>query len=193
MAAARASDFLFLVSTEAPSAYPADHCLQAALPRLRAFCAAEMERLGTLNVEGTEVTLYARPALRVGGLAEGWVTAEGLRLTGPGSVLRGYSRVVLEGKTGLAAGLLTRAPEVRAALSSGGRSARTVPAQFEFSPDRQGYRVVVDVSGEEVPADEPVEVRLTFDGGFVLPGRGLRYNTRRLIVPAPERTGLTRD
>ncbi len=193
LAGARASDFLFLVATEAPSAYPADHCLQAALPQLGAFCEAEMERLGTFNVEGSEVTLYARPALRVEGLAEGWVTAEGLRLTGPGSVLRGRSRVVLAGKTGLAAHFLAQTPSVRAELSAGGRPARTVPAQFELSPDRQGYRIVVDVSGEEAAADEPVEVRLTFDGGAVLPGRGLRYNTRRLIVPAPEHTQVTRD
>jgi hypothetical protein len=190
---ARASDFLFLVATQTPSAYPADHCLQAALPQLRAFCEAEMERLGAFDIEGNEVTLYARPALRVGGVVEGWVTAEGLRLTGPGSVLRGRARVVLAGKIGFASFFLRQAPDVRAELSSGGHAARTVPARFEFSPDRQGYRVVVDVSGEEVPADAPVEVRLTFDGGAVLPVRGLRYNTRRLIVPAPEHTQVTRD
>ncbi len=190
---ARASDFLLLVSTTTPSTYPGDKRLQAALPELGAFCEAHMERLGTFNIEGNDVTLYARPALRVRGLAEGWITAEGLRLTGRGALLRGRPRVVLAGKLGFASFFLREPPAVHAALSCGGQPSCTVPAQFELSADRQGYRIVVDVSGEEVPADGPVELRLTFDGGAVLPVRGLRYNTRHMIVPAPEHTELTRD
>jgi len=48
--------------------------------------------------------------------------------------------------------------------------------------------------GSNPDLDDATKIIAAFDqGGFVLPGRGLRYNTRRLIVPAPENTALTRD
>jgi hypothetical protein len=187
---ARASDLLVLVETRAPPPYPSDRSLQAALPRLRAYCEAELVRLGAFDVEGGELTLYARPALRLEGLAEGWAPGAGLRLTGPGAVLRGRSRVVLSGRMGPAAAL--GPPEVRAELQAGGGS-RTVPATFEISPDRQSYRLTVHVTDKEVPADGPVELRLSFAGGFDLLRPGLYCNTRRLVVPAPDRIELLRD
>jgi hypothetical protein len=190
LALARASDFLVLVETQAPPAYPADRSLQAALPLLRAYGEAELVRLGAFDIEGGELTLYARPALRLEGLAEGWVTGAGLRLTGPGAVLRGRSRVVLSGRMGPAAAL--GPPGVRAELTAGGAS-RTVPATFEVTPDRQSYRLTVQVGDQEVSADGPVELRLSFAGGFELLRPGLYCNTRRLVVPAPERTELLRD
>ncbi|HZY84561.1 MAG TPA: hypothetical protein VFE78_07005, partial [Gemmataceae bacterium] len=190
---ARASDFLLVAATHPPPACPFDESLAAALPKVRAYCEAEMVLLGAFDVEGSAVELYARPALRVEGLAEGWVTGAGLRLTGPGAVLRGRPRVVLSGKTGPAAAFQGQAPGVHAELSAAGHPARTVPARFEVSPDRQDYRIVVDLSGEDVPADAPVEVRLAFEGGAVLSARGLRCNTRRLIVPAPRHTQALRD
>jgi hypothetical protein len=141
-------------------------------------------------VEGSELTLYARATLRPEGLAEGWVTGAGLRLTGPGAVLRGRSRVVLSGRMGPAAAL--EPPEVRAEVKAGGGS-RTVPAAFEITPDRQSYRLTIDVRDLDVPADGPVELRLSFAGGFAFLRAGLYCNTRRLVVPAPDRTELLRD
>jgi hypothetical protein len=187
---AKASDFLVLVETRAPPPYPADRSLQAALPLLRAYGESELVRQGTFDVDGSAVTLYSRPALRLEGLAEGWVTGAGLRLSGPGAVLRGRSRVVLSGRTGPAAAL--GPPEVRAELAVGGASS-TVPARFEITPDRQGYRLVVEVGGQDVPADGAVGLRLSFEGGFAMPRPGLYCNNRRLVVPAPERTEVLRD
>jgi hypothetical protein len=188
---ARGSDLLLLVATSAPPPYPSDRCMAEALPKLRAYCEAELVRQGTFDIDGAEATLYARPALRVEGLVGAWVTDEGLRLTGPAAVLRGRSRVVLTGPMGPAV-VLDKMPAVRAELAAGGAS-RSVPAGFEVSPDRRSYRLVVQVAGQDVPADGRVELRLSFAGGVPLPLPGLYVNTRRLVVPAPERTELLRD
>jgi hypothetical protein len=189
---ARGSDFLVLVATSAPPPYPSDRCLLETLPKLRAYCETELVRQGTFDIEGAEATLYARPALRVEGLTGGWVPDVGLRLTGPAALLRGRSRVVLSGPTGLAAGL-PHLPAVRAELAVGGAS-HTVPASFEFHPDRQSYRLVIQVTGQDVPAGGPVELRLSFAGRLpYFTPHGLYVNTRRLIVPAPARTELLRD
>jgi hypothetical protein len=187
-----ASDFLVLVTTAAAPPYPSERCLREALPKLRAYCETELVRQGTFDIEGAEVTLYARPALRVEGLINGWVPDVGLRLSGPAARLRGRSRVILSGRTGLAA-QLPEFPAVRAELAAGGGS-RTVPAAFEVSADRQSYRLVIQVAGQELPDEGPVEIRLSFAGclPYFLPP-GLYVNTRRLVVPAPERTELLRD
>ena len=128
----------------------------------------------------------------VEGLIDGWVPDVGLRLTGPAALLRLRSSVVLSGPTGLAA-LLPQLPAVRAELVAGGAS-HAVPATFEHSSDRQSYRLVVQLAGQDVPAEGPVELRLSFAGRlpyFTPPG--LYVNTRRFVVPAPARTELLRD
>jgi hypothetical protein len=189
---ARASDFLVLVATSAPPPYPSDRCLREALPKLRAYCEAELVRQGTFDIEGAEATLYARPALRVEGLVGGWAPDVGLRLTGPAALLRGRSRVVLSGRTGLAAGL-ARLPDVRAELAAGGAS-QTVPAAFEFSADRQSYRLVIELAGQDLPAKGAVELHLSFEGGLpYFTPLGLYVNTRNLVVPGPDRTELLRE
>jgi hypothetical protein len=61
LARARASDFVILTVSDAPSVFPADLSLAAARPALRAFCLEAMRPLGRFRAPGRQVELFGRP------------------------------------------------------------------------------------------------------------------------------------
>src|SRR5262249_58874710 len=90
--------------------YPFHASMKGLEPRVRAFCERELLLVKRYRILGVEYALYARPALRLGGDRDGWVTDRGLTLTGPGAALRKRPTVRLAGKIDLR--LLGKAPGV---------------------------------------------------------------------------------
>ena len=157
--------------------YPYDEALEKVRPRLRAYCDANLTRVGEYRLGGRVVTTYVRGHLRVEGVtADGWVTDQGVRLVGTLADLKNCRRVELRRVTH--PNYLGRTPGVTAELTLGDRPPR--PLAAAATADLAAVRV--EWVPVDLPADTPVTVHVRFDATFSPRERGTGDDPRRLVM-----------
>jgi hypothetical protein len=184
----RQSDFVIVARPAAPpvSVFPFDKCMRRVTPEINAFCKRHFTPLQAFHLEDTDLTLFVRPALKIEGDSDGWITSQGLRLRGTAAFLRKHTKIHLEGTSELR--YLAKMPSVRARLLVPGRPPR--PVQATLTSHGQEYVIELDVNKVRVAAETPVEIRLAFDSYFVPQKQGLGNDRRRLVIRTPAKTEL---
>ena len=184
------SDFVVLTThpgqEESSSVYPFNQLIPALRPRLAALCREKFLPLGQFHFYDTDVVLYARPGLKLGGDSRGWITSKGLTLTGSAAALRAFPKIALTGRA--PARRLPTTPGVQAVVLAPARQPKSVAAAMTLSGDT--YHITVTPAAEDLPATGDVTVRLTFDAFFVPRDLGLSADSRQLVVRTPEQVTL---
>jgi hypothetical protein len=119
----------------------------------------------------------------------GWVTSDGLVLTGPTEVLRSWPVIELRGRGYFEH--LGRLPAARAEMTVGKAPPAPVRATFTVSGGEYCLRLEPETAG--LPEHAQAQVRVTFDCYFVPAELGLNGDTRRLVVPTPRVALLAPD
>jgi hypothetical protein len=160
---------------------------------LLAVCRNTHVEAGRFRLPAADVLLFVRPSVQVEGLSGGWITSDGLTLTGAAADLKAFPRLELRGP--FYPQHMAVAPAVRATLTASGRKPLQVPACLTVSDHE--YLLVVTLSPEELPDSTDVCVRLEFDSWFVPSERpdlfGDSSDDRRLVLLAPKEVTLRLD
>ncbi len=157
--------------------FPSDAVLEKMRPQLQAYCDANMIKIGEYRITGRLVTTYIRKCLRVEGTtADGWVTADGVRLAGTAADLKGCRRIELH--RGIHASHIGRTPNVTAEVEFPDLARK--PLAASASGDLQ----VVGIEWEAVdlPPETPVTIHIRFDTSFVPRELGLGTDPRSLVM-----------
>jgi hypothetical protein len=184
----QASDFA-IITRSAPdtqSLYPFDRSTQALRPKLIAFCDQAFVPLREFHVFDRDVVLYMRPALHVEGDSAGWITSDGLTLSGSRAIFQARPWIELRGKSNFS--YLSKRPNVSGQLLLPGQPPRLLQGTIDIAG--QDYRILLDVPPEALPAQPVAQIRVLFDTYFVPKDIGLNSDTRRLVIRTPDSVTL---
>jgi hypothetical protein len=157
--------------------YPYDVAMEKLRPRIRAYCEANLHRVGEYRIGGRPVTTYVRGHLRVEGASpDGWITEKGVRLVGTLGDLKGCRRIELH--RAAKENLLRRTPGASAEVTVGERAPR--PLAATVTPDLQS--VCLDWAPVDLPAETPVAIHVRFDAAFVPRDVGIGRDDYRSLV-----------
>ncbi|MBP3959662.1 hypothetical protein J8F10_30825 [Gemmata sp. G18] len=157
--------------------FPYDEAMEKMRPALRAYCEANMTKIGEYHICGRTVTTYARKSLRTEGITtDGWVAPEGFRFTGTLGDLKGCQRIELN--RSVMPNHLGRVPEVVAEVELPNRPRKQLPA----TAASELRSVSVEWEPVDLPAETPVTIHLRFTASFTPAERGLSANDSRALV-----------
>jgi len=184
------ADFVLLTEQfpEGTLAYPFDRSMRQLHPELYSWCRQNLievdhERLGPpFNYD---VTVFLRPAVRVNGEPDGWVARTGATITGIAGVLRHRPVIDLWGPN--SATSLPRPPHVTAILTVNGNEIR-VPAGLAYEGTR--YHLQLDLGSMELPLNDRMDIRLTFDSSFTPRQVAGTPDDRQLVMRLPDQGEL---
>ncbi len=148
------------------SVYPFHHSMQQVHPQLRRYCQEHFTLKGKYVVHGDTYLLYVRPYLQVKKCPWGWVTPEGITLTGTSKALQRFPVVELQG--GIPSERFASLPGIAAQFRLGEAAPRTIPAKIQFKGNAYTIRLRIDPK-ELSDQDAPVEIRIVFDRFFRAP------------------------
>jgi hypothetical protein len=168
------------------STCPFEDSMRELEPQVRAACEKHLRCVRKFTLFGEDVELYVRPLVKSEGFSGPWVTADGMTLKGPGWALGGCKRVELRGKTPFC--VFRKEPAPSATLAVPGRRPRPLKAALTHQGD--DYCITLELPRLPLPADAPVEVRLTFDTYFEPKDQGWQGDPRHLVILKPESTVL---
>jgi hypothetical protein len=181
------SDFVLMTVSDKSETflYPFDLSMQKIRPDLIDFCNKNFVPLQHFHVFNRELILYIRPELTVISDSDGWITSDGLTITGPGVFFQKSSAIELNGKTNF--DYLDKVPGVSASLLIPDQTPKIIPANIQrLSTSGGDYRITVNIDPSDIPGDAPVKIHLSFDSYFIPKDIGLSEDTRKLVIKAPD-------
>jgi hypothetical protein len=182
----------FVVLTDGPfctpPVYPFYQSIEALRPRLRAYCEKELVRIRTVHLLGRTLDLYARPVVHLTGDSHGWITSEGLTLSGPCALLKHRPRVRLRGEARL--DLLGRVPPVEVEVRRADQSV-VVPATFSMTGTEYRLEFSLPPACLEQGPNPMLVVEVRFGAYFIPRKLGLNEDERKLVVYTPREVTLS--
>jgi hypothetical protein len=156
------------------------------------YCERNLLRVGCFTFFDRQVTLYERPALALDCAPGGWVTSNGLRLSGFGKTLAAFPIIELRGDARSFTQYLGKVPGVSAQLAVPDKDLTVaLPASLEVVGDE--YRIVVDARSEILQGVRSATVHLTFDSFFVPAELGIAPDPHQLVLRSPAAVQLRRS
>jgi hypothetical protein len=185
----KSSDFVILTSSRAarPSDFPFDRSIRKLRPRLRDLCERDFVRLEEYRIYDRLVTLYVRPSVALEGDSGGWITSQGLAITGAAAVLRARPTIELRGSTPFEY-LGGRVPGVEAAIA--GSDGAGPDVSVKLTAAGQSYRMITRLDPKRIDGDGWVRIRIRFDSYFVPKDIGVNEDTRQLVIATPQQVEL---
>jgi hypothetical protein len=181
----RRSDFAIMTTSGrfGPHPYPFEQTIAPLRPAVIEASNKQLMALRQFRIFGRDVTLYARPSLRLEGDSGGWITSQGLSLHSLGDVLRSRPRIELLGH--FFPQFLKRIPQVTARLVfPGSTEPLPISASLAF-PSANEYHMTLSLDPKGLPSNGPVQIQVGFDTYFVPKDLGINEDTRELVVPTP--------
>ena len=187
------SDFAIVTKRVGPQPayqFPFDEQMQALHPQILAFCRRNMIELGQFRVFDRDIDLFIRPAVTVQAAADGWITSDGMTVSGLAAVLRQWPIIEMRGQANFQ--YLGRVPRVRAALLTPDGGRKDVPAAMTASGS--DYTIVLRPEPADIPQGGRVQIHVDFDARFV-PHQMSSANadTRELVMPLPTQAVVKRQ
>src|SRR5262249_32080073 len=155
-------------------------------------CEHNLLEVASFGFFDREVTLYERPTLALDCAPKGWVTSNGIRLSGFGKTLATYPLIELRGDARPCIQYLGKVPGVSARLTVPEKAlTMSVPVSLQVVGDE--YRIAVDARSEHLQGSRSATVHLTFDSYFVPAELGIAPDPHQLVLPSPAAVQLRRS
>ena len=184
----RRSDFAVITRLAGPAPeyqFPFDLQLQELHPQILAWCRQNMTELRRLHVFDRDIDVFIRPSVKMQAAADGWITSDGLTVTGLAAVLRQRPVIEMRGQANFQ--YLGRVPHVTAALL---REGGQIPVPADITASGSSYLITVRLNPGDVPVAGTAEVHIAFDAHFVPREIGANADTRALVMPLPSEAVL---
>jgi len=185
------SDYVILTGNSTESVYPFIGSIAPLRPQIREWATANMDHVRTFPFSGFKVDVFRVPRPTIAGISGGWLTSEGVSVSGGAGDLVARPVIRMVGMVGPST-LPSKGSTVPldAIIRSGAKS-RTIKGVMTFKND--SYEIIVDTNGAIADLNGNVEIALSFGRYFVPQEEGMNSDTRRLVVLAPDRVSLLRN
>lgn len=185
------SDYVILTGNSIESVYPFIGSIAPLRPEIREWATANMDHVRTFPFNGFKVDVFRAPRPTIAGISGGWLTSEGVSVSGGAGDLVARPVIRMVGMVGPST-LPSKGSTVPldATIRSGVKS-RTIKGVMTFKNNT--YEIIVDTNGAIADLSGDVEIALSFGRYFVPKEEGMNSDTRRLVVLAPDRVSLLRS
>jgi hypothetical protein len=168
--------------------YPYNRQMKELYPKLLAATEHSMVPLKNVDAFSQHMTLFVRPTLRLSGqTSDGWITSEGLILSGPSQWVRLRPKIEFAGRIPRLLEQSGNGLGAHAILDVAEKSKEVAATLTQATGE---YKLSIQLDPADLPTDGDVQVRVMFDNYFVPSERGLGSDTRRLVIMAPQQIHL---
>ncbi|MGH7193482.1 MAG: hypothetical protein ACREJM_08105, partial [Candidatus Saccharimonadales bacterium] len=185
----RSADFAVLTEIPPPEAgvyeLPFDRDMHRVTPDLMAWCRKNMIELQSGLVQGRDVNVFIRPAVRVQAEPNGWIARHGATVVSLAQILRQKPTIELWGPSSKQQ--LPTPPHVQAELTIADHPPMQVPAELKY--ERSAYHLTLKLDPAKLPEVGKVTIELSFDPA-VVPRTTSGRNHRELVFKLPDRAEL---
>ena len=183
------ADFFVLIDKPMPGPdqyeYPFDQQMRELQPLIERWCHQNAVELGRYEFGppfDCSATLLIRPAVRVEGQPDGWVTKNGTKVIALAQVLRQRPNILLRGKN--AASFLNGVvPQPKAQTLEHGK---LVELSARMTNNHDEYRLEIDLDPRQLPDHGIVSIDLSFDASFVPRRLNGSPDDRELVMRLPD-------
>lgn len=185
------SDYVILTGNSTESVYPFIGSIAPLRPQIREWATANMDHVRTFPFSGFKVDVFRVPRPTIAGISGGWLTSEGVSVSGGAGDLVARPVIRMIGMVGPST-LPSKGSTVPldAIIRSGAKS-RAIKSVMTFKNGT--YEIIIDTNGAIADLNGDVEIALSFGRYFVPKEEGMNSDTRRLVVLAPDRVSLLRN
>jgi hypothetical protein len=181
------SDFVILTTLPKTGVYPFYQEISQYWNDLKAWADQNLVVAKTIQFDGFNVIVYARPTATISGVSADWISSSGFSIETTRAELQQFPVVLLAGSANYS--WLAKVPTASARIATVGDSI-AVPTSFQRTGS--GYQLLIDTSSIQLPSADTVRLSVTFDTFFVLKNLGINEDTRELVIRTPSHVDLLR-
>lgn len=150
----------------------------------------KMAKLGNYSFFGKHIEVYTRPRANflITGISGGWLLPDTTRLRIPADVARRTSVAIISGE-----GVPSYVKGLSMSISADDFSQSRVGMTSVMLMDEARYAIYWAWDERQQDEDKPLSIHLQFDKYFIPKDLGINEDTRKLVLPAPQRKEALAD